>query len=106
MAKIISIDTSDNKKINIGLEINGKKIETSSESVILKSEAALPLIDKLLKENKLTIHEIEEVRVKEGPGSFTGLRVGAALANALGFLLKIKVNGKKIGELAIPVYNK
>lgn len=106
MSKIITIDTADNKKITIGLDKNGKKIKVSSKSVILRSEATLPLINKILKENKLRIEEIDEIRVNEGPGSYTGLRVGAAIANALGFLLKISVNGKKIGELARPVYNK
>jgi hypothetical protein len=31
--------------------------------------------------------------------------VGVAIANALGFLLKIPVNNKKVGELEEPVYN-
>lgn len=106
MIKIISIDTSDNKKINIGIEIGGVKKTLSSESVILKSEAALPLIDRLLKENNLKIEEIDEIKVNEGPGSYTGVRVGAAIANTLGFVLKIPINGKKIGELVTPVYNK
>lgn len=106
MAKIINIDTSDNKKINVELEINGVKNNMSSESMILKSEAALPLIDKLLKDNNLKIEEIDEVKVNTGPGSYTGLRVGSAIANALGFLLKIPINNKKIGDLAKPVYNK
>lgn len=106
MAKIINIDTSDNKKINVELEINGVKNNMSSESMILKSEAALPLIDKLLKDNNLKIEEIDEVKVNTGPGSYTGLRVGSAIANALGFLLKIPINNKKIGDLVKPVYNK
>lgn len=106
MAKIINIDTSDNKKINVKLEVNEIKNNLSSESVILKSEAVLPLIDKLLKNNDLKIEEIDKIRVNTGPGSYTGLRVGASVANALGFALKIPVNGKKIGELARPVYNK
>lgn len=106
MTKIISIDTSDNKKINIELEINGVKNNLSSESVILKSEAALPLIDKLLKDNNLKIEEIDQVKVNTGPGSYTGLRVGAAIANTLGSFLKIPINGKKIGDLVEPVYNK
>lgn len=106
MAKIINIDTSDNKKINVELEINGVKNNMSSESTILKSEIALPLIDKLLKDNNLKIEEIDEVKVNTGPGSYTGLRVGSAIANALGFLLKIPINNKKIGDLVKPVYNK
>ncbi|MEK7160383.1 MAG: tRNA (adenosine(37)-N6)-threonylcarbamoyltransferase complex dimerization subunit type 1 TsaB [Patescibacteria group bacterium] len=106
MVKIISIDTSDNKKINVGLEINGVKYNLSSKSLIAKSEAVLPLIDKLLKDNNLKIEEIDEVKVNTGPGSYTGLRVGATIANTLGFVLKIPINKKRIGELAVPVYNK
>ncbi len=48
---------------------------------------------------------LKEIRVNTGPGSFTGLRVGASIANALGFLLKISVNSKKIGEGVFPIYN-
>jgi len=45
--------------------------------------------------------EIKEIKVNVGPGSFTGTRVGVAVANALGFALSIKVNGKKMVK---PVY--
>lgn len=105
MAKIIKIDTSDNKKINIEL-IDGKIKKISSQSVLLRSEAALPLINKLLKEGNVKLEEIEEIKVNLGPGSYTGLRVGVAIANTLGSFLKIPINGKKIGELVKPVYNK
>ncbi|MFH1536127.1 MAG: hypothetical protein ABIC96_03620 [Patescibacteria group bacterium] len=36
------------------------------------------------------------IEVETGPGSFTGLRVGVSVANALGFALNIPVNGKKM----------
>lgn len=104
--KKIKIDTSSNMIIHIGLEIDGKEVDKlTSDSVVLKSEAAIPLTDRLLNKNKLMLKDIEAVDVVEGPGSFTGLRVGVSIANALGFLLNIPVNGKKIGELAAPVYN-
>jgi tRNA threonylcarbamoyladenosine biosynthesis protein TsaB len=105
MAKILTIDTANNKEITIGLENNGKKSEIRQDSTILRSEAALPIIEKLLKINNLEIDQITEIRINKGPGSFTGLRVGVSIANALGFLLKIPVNGKRIGELEEPVYN-
>lgn len=106
MSRIIYIDTSENKKIKIVLQEGDKKIEQSMHSRLIKSEAALPLIDKILKDKNLSLEDINEVKVATGQGSFTGLRVGASIANALGYLLKIPVNGKKVGEIALPVYNK
>ncbi len=106
MSKIIKIDTSDNKKISVEIDLEGKKDIIFSKSTNLKSEAALPLIDTLLKKHNLNISEMDEIKVNLGPGSYTGLRVGAAIANTLGYLLKIPINGRKIGELTEPVYNK
>jgi tRNA threonylcarbamoyladenosine biosynthesis protein TsaB len=106
MSKTLYIDSSDNKKITIGLNIDGKKTILSEDTSLLRSEAALPLIDKICKNCNINITDLDEVEVNVGPGSFTGLRVGIAIANALSFLLKIPVNGKKIGELEKPVYNK
>ncbi len=105
MAKIIRIDTSDNKQIIIQLVIDGKIIESFLKSTLLKSDACLPLINDLLNKNKVDILEVDEIEVNQGPGSFTGLRVGASIANALGYLLKIPVNNKMIGELVNPIYN-
>lgn len=106
MAKIISINTSDNKKISVELKNDKTARKVFSKSVVLRSEAALPLIDKILKENSINLNQIDGIEVKLESGSYTGLRIGAAIANALGFVLKIPVNGKKIGELVFPVYNK
>ena len=106
MGRVLYIDTSSSNKISIKLEVKGQIKEVYSESKILRSEAALPLIEKLLEKNNLEINQIDEIKVVIGPGSFTGLRVGASIANALGYLLNIPVNGKKIGESVQPVYNK
>lgn len=105
MANILIINTSDNKKIKIGLSIDGKENIVISDSKHLKSQACLVLIEKVLKEKNLKIKDISEIKVDKGPGSFTGLRVGISIANALSYLLKIPVNGKLIGDLEEPVYN-
>ena len=39
---------------------------------------------------------VDEIEVDRGPGSYTGIRVGVSVANALGFALNIPVNGKKM----------
>jgi tRNA threonylcarbamoyladenosine biosynthesis protein TsaB len=96
MPNILYIDSSDNKKITIGVSVDGKRFFVSEDTSILRSEAALPLVDKICKENNVNIFELDEIKVNTGPGSFTGLRVGISIANALSFLLKIPINGKKI----------
>ena len=100
---ILVIDTSSNKEISVGLEIDGK-MEILKHAVDRRTQAVLPLTEKLLKKNKLTLKNLTGIKVNPGPGSFTGLRVGVSVANTLGYLLKIPINGKKVGELVEPKY--
>lgn len=102
MNKLI-IDTTDAKKTTIKFR-SGRKTDEITEENIPKSQIALILIDKLLRRNKLNPTELDEIEVNTGPGSFTGTRVGVAIANALGFGLGIKVNGKK-SKRALPKYS-
>jgi tRNA threonylcarbamoyladenosine biosynthesis protein TsaB len=102
MFVLLCIDTSAINTAKIALEIDGKRYEKVSESKVFKSQMTLPMIEELLNEHKLALKDITEIIVATGPGSFTGLRVGATVANALGYLLHIPVNGKK--ALAIPIY--
>ena len=61
--------------------------------VIAQEEAEEPLlaVDKLLNKTKTNLEDIEEISSHPGPGSFTGLRVGAAVAQTLNFALGRKV---------------
>lgn len=43
----------------------------------------IPLIEEILKENSLSVHDFSAVAVSEGPGSYTGLRVGVSSAKGL-----------------------
>lgn len=101
MNKLI-IDTTDNKKTTVALQIKDSVDKITQENVP-KSQITLVLIDKLLKRNNLKPAEIEEIEVNTGPGSFTGTRVGVAIANALGFGSGVKVNGSKTKN-ATPKY--
>mgnify|MGYP001559355666 CR=1 FL=1 len=88
------IDTSASEKIVVGL--GGKKFETPAKKGA--SQRLLPFIVQLLEKEGKTLEEIKEIAVNTGPGSFTGLRVGVSVANALGWALKIPVNGKNISK--------
>ncbi|HWA52074.1 MAG TPA: tRNA (adenosine(37)-N6)-threonylcarbamoyltransferase complex dimerization subunit type 1 TsaB [Patescibacteria group bacterium] len=90
------IDTTDREKIIIGLD--DKKFETNAREN--SSQKLLPFIEETLKKEKKDIKDISEITVATGPGSFTGIRVGVAVANTLAYVLKIPVN-KKALELDI-----
>lgn len=100
---VLYIDTSNNKKVHVSLTIDREKKEIVKETDTWTSQMLLPLLDELLLKNRITLNEITEIKVNTGPGSFTGLRVGAAVANTLGWFLGIPVNGKR-GKFAEPVY--
>lgn len=100
MTKLI-IDTTDSNITTVKLDIDGMVDELSAERKT-SSQQTLILIEKLLKKNDLSPSEIGEISVNTGPGSFTGTRVGVAIANALGFGLDVKINGSS--KQASPKY--
>ncbi len=105
MELLLYIDTSDFHQTQISVEIDGKKINKVIDSNLGKAQITLPIIEEIFKDNNLNIKDITEIRVNTGPGSFTGLRVGIAIAQMLGKLLNIPVNGKSPGTTITPEYS-
>ncbi len=101
---VLSIDTSFQDTAAVALEIDGTRYEKISQSRVMKAQMVLPLIETLLNEHHVNQSDITEIQVNEGPGSFTGLRVGIAIANMLGTLLKIPINGTE--PPILPTYDK
>lgn len=93
---ILYIKTSDQKVVKVSLKRAGTVVKSLSQKNQFGSQVLLPLIEKLLKQEKLDYQDLKGIEVETGPGSFTGLRVGVSVANALAFALGIPVNGKKI----------
>jgi L-threonylcarbamoyladenylate synthase len=102
---ILAIDTADNKKNIVGLKIAGKKYFQTRDVSSNKTQVILPMIEKISNEHKINLKDISAIEVNVGPGSYTGLRVGLTIANALSFALKIPINGKKIGKVILPIYS-
>lgn len=88
------IDTSNSEKLTIKLD-DEEFVKQESQRA---SQSLLPFIKEKLEEKNKPIHDLTSVEVHTGPGSFTGLRVGVSVAQALAWSLNIPVNGKKAGE--------
>ncbi len=91
---IVSIDTSQTLSIKVSLDIEGRVFSKDSNSKTHRSQMTLLLIEELLADHHISIQDIHSIQVNPGPGSFTGVRVGISVANCLGTLLQIPVNGK------------
>ena len=55
------------------------------------SQTLLPMIDEIVKMIGMDLKELDAVAVSEGPGSFTGLRIGSATAKGIALALEKKI---------------
>ena len=103
---MLKIDSTNREEIAVELiDSKSGKVDKLIQKQKLGSQVLLPMIVKILKKNKLNFSALTEIEVNTGPGSFTGTRVGVAIANALGFTLNLPVNGKK-GKIIEVKYEK
>lgn len=99
------IDTTDFKKAKLTLsEANKILVEKEFLSGRYLSEKLLFEIEKLFSSCKRNLSQLMHVHVNPGPGSFTGTRIGVAVANGIGFALGIPVNNLPYGKYVEPVY--
>lgn len=75
-AKAASVAVCDNERL-LGLY--------TIDNGLTQSELLLPMAEDLLKSLKLTFDNVELLCASTGPGSFTGVRIGAALVKGIAF---------------------
>ena len=82
MKKILAIDTSG-FETRVGLQFDGTFIKKESTEKMRASQELLSLVKRILEEADLTISQLDAIGVLTGPGSFTGVRIGIAVAQGL-----------------------
>ena len=85
-------------------------LDTSTPETILKldDKEYLKFIQDKLSENNATWQDLTEITFMSGPGSFTGLRIGASVVNTLAHELSIPLydhKGEKV-KIIIPDYGR
>lgn len=96
---VLHIDTSVSQEASIEVHVDNRIFSKKHPDDGSRSQALLPMIESLLTQQALRLSDITEITIVTGPGSFTGIRVGFAVANMLATLLDIPVNGKKVYHL-------
>lgn len=70
------------------------------------SEKLMPLIENMLNEIDVKISDIDLIAISEGPGSYTGLRIGASIAKSIAYALNIPIaNIPTIKSLASNIFD-
>lgn len=83
MSCILAIETSS-PILSIAFQQDGKPfVESTLQGYSGHVENLIPLIDQMLKNQSVSISEVDTFLLGRGPGSFTGLRVGFATVKAL-----------------------
>lgn len=88
---ILFIDTHD-ELITIAIKNKDDLFIKTQESEYSHSIYTMPIIESLFKENNLNVKDLEKIIVINGPGSFTGIRIGLAIAKTIAYALNIKIN--------------
>lgn len=85
--RVLALDSSQ-IRASVCLIRDGHLEAARSGSVdVAHSEALLPHIDGLLRDQRLTVGDIDAFAVGVGPGSFTGIRIGCATVKGLAQVL-------------------
>jgi len=88
--KSLIIDTHS-ENLFFALVKEGIVYKKNKLSIQSHSEIAIPTLIELLEETKTLIEDIQEIIVVNGPGSFTGVRIGVTIAKTLAYSLNIKI---------------
>ena len=89
--KVLYIDTSSSFLYSAITEDDKVISEVKEEYGQSLSEVALPKIVEMFNKNNLSPKDVDKIFVVNGPGSFTGIRIGITIAKVYAWSLNIPI---------------
>ena len=81
--KILGLESSATSA-SVSVVENGKVIAlTSSNTGLTHSQTLMPMVENTLKKADVTINDIDYLAISNGPGSFTGVRIGVSAVKGI-----------------------
>ncbi len=88
--KILSVDSSS-VSASVAITENGVTLaESFINNGLTHSQTLMPMVEKTLKDAKASVKDIELFAITNGPGSFTGVRIGIASVKGMADALNKK----------------
>ncbi|WP_342462935.1 tRNA (adenosine(37)-N6)-threonylcarbamoyltransferase complex dimerization subunit type 1 TsaB [Ureibacillus sp. FSL K6-8385] len=89
----LGIETS-NKPLSVSIVRDGQVLaEIVQNTNMTHSVTCMPAIEEVFRKSNLTPVDIDAIAVSEGPGSYTGLRIGVTIAKTLAWTLRKPLAG-------------
>lgn len=89
----LGIDTA-NTPLAVAIVKDGQVVAEEVQNIKLNhSGGAMPAVERLFTRTKMKPADLDAIAVSEGPGSYTGVRIGVTIAKTLAWTLKIPVVG-------------
>ena len=90
MSFILNIETAT-KNCSVAIAKNGETIicKEIAEEGYSHAEKLHVFIEEIIAETGISVHDLSAIAVSQGPGSYTGLRIGVSAAKGLCFALNI-----------------
>ena len=93
MARILSIETSTSI-CSVAIHEQGELLALAEiKEPGAHAEKLLLLVDELFEKSVLSFADLDAVAVSQGPGSYTGLRIGVSTAKGIAYALEIPLIG-------------
>ena len=90
--KILAIDSST-PIASVALLIGEQCISKQCVEIRQHAKVMLPMIECVLAEAELSLHQLDVLAYSRGPGSFTGVRISASIIQGLAFGTELPVVG-------------
>lgn len=90
--KLLALDTST-EFCSAALYLDGETVERGELAGQKHSQLVLGMVDALLRERSVVLTDLDGIAYGEGPGSFTGLRIGCGVVQGLAFGANLPVVG-------------
>ena len=97
--KVLGLDTSSNATSIAVIEDNKLICEYTVNTKTTHSQKLMPMIENMLKISEINVNDMDMISICQGPGSFTGLRIGMATAKALSHVNNLPIVGVNSLEL-------